>query len=269
MRFGLTLLTLLAGSSLATAGAALDGDAKPTRTTDPNAAPDTLTTSADKVDYGIDLRLRSVWVPQSIINLFVEHSAGGIQAWGWGFDLVRRRGNLELQLGFEHENLPPPEGVWINKGDTVPGNNADYILSPDHAPGDSPLGWYTIEFTFMNNVPINKYASFRYGGGAGLGIVSGDLYRWDVACSGGATNANPAPGCVPSDQYPMTGTGHTSSDGNGAPETTPVKYNLPPVFPVVNAIIGVQIKPTDKVVINVEGGLRTMPFFGFQAGYFF
>jgi hypothetical protein len=268
MRFGLTLLTLLAGSTLAHAGAALNDDSKPTRTTDPNAAPDTLTTSADKVEWGADFRVRSVWVPQSIINLFVERSPGGIQNWGWGFDAVRRHGNTELQLGFEHENLPPPEGVWINKGDSVPSNSADYILSPDHAPDGSSLGWYTIEFTFLNHVPINKYVSFRYGGGAGLGIVSGSLYRWDTQCAPTATNSNPTPGCVPGDHV-TGGQGVSSSDGNGAPETTPAKYNLPPVFPVVNAIIGVQIKPTDKMVINIEGGLRTMPFFGFSAGYFF
>lgn len=268
MRFGLSLVALLAGSSLAHAGAALDDDSKPTRTTDANAAPDNLTTSQDKVEYGADLRIRSVWVPQSLVNLFVERSAGGIQNWGWGFDLIRRRGNLELQLGFEHENLPPPEGVWINKGDTVPANSADYILSPDHAPGGAQLGWYTLEFTFMNHAPINKYVSFRYGGGAGLGIVSGALYRWDTACAPTATNANPAPGCVPGDQV-SGGQGHTSSDGNGAPESTPVKYNLPPVFPVVNAIIGFQIKPTPKAVINIEGGIRTFPFFGFSGGYFF
>jgi hypothetical protein len=268
MRFGLSLVALLAGSSLAHAGAALDDDKKPTRTTDANAAPDNLTTSQDKVEWGADLRVRSVWVPQSLINLFVERSQGGIQNWGWGFDVVRRRGNLELQIGFEHENLPPPEGVWINKGDTVPGNNADYILSPDHAPGGSTLGWYTLEFTFMNHAPINKYVSFRYGGGAGLGIISGDLYRWDVACAGTATNSNPTPGCVPGDKI-SGGTGTTSSDSNGAPENAPVKYNLPPVFPVVNAIIGFQIKPTDKAVINIEGGIRTFPFIGFSGGYFF
>lgn len=268
MRFRLTMLTVLAGSTLAHAGAALDDDQKPTRTTDPDAAPDTLTTSADKVEYGVDLRLRSVWVPQGIVNLFVERSPGGIQGTGWGFDLVRRRGNVELQLGFEHENLPPPEGVWINKGDTVPGNSADYILSPDHAPDGSSLGWYTLEFTFLNHVPINKYVAFRYGGGAGLGIVSGSLYRWDTQCSAGATNANPAPGCVPGDHV-TGGTGISSSDGNGAPETSPVKYSLPPVFPVVNAIIGFQIKPTDKAVINIEGGIRTFPFIGVSGGYFF
>ena len=30
-----------------------------------------------------------------------------------------------------------------------------------------------------------------------------------------------------------------------------------------------QIKPTPKAVINIEAGIRTLPFFGFSAGYFF
>jgi hypothetical protein len=269
MRFRLSLLLLLAGTSFAHAqSAALDDDKKPARTTDPTAAPDT-TAVAEKVEWGADIRVRSVWVPQGMINLFVEHSPGGIQGWGWGFDAVRRRGNSELQIGFEHENLPPPEGVWINKGDNVPADSADYILSPDHAPGGSTLGWYTLEFTFINHAVINKYVSFRYGGGAGLGIISGDLYRWDVQCAATATNANPDPGCVPGDKFPGRGQGQTADDSGGAPENNPVKYNLPPVFPVVNAIIGLQIKPIPKAVINIEGGIRTLPFFGFSAGYFF
>jgi hypothetical protein len=31
----------------------------------------------------------------------------------------------------------------------------------------------------------------------------------------------------------------------------------------------VQIRPIDKLFINIEGGLRTMPFFGMTAGYYF
>jgi len=41
------------------------------------------------------------------------------------------------------------------------------------------------------------------------------------------------------------------------------------VFPVVTAIIGVQIKPVDKMVVNIEAGIRTAPFFGTTIGYFF
>ena len=120
----------------------------------------------------------------------------------------------------------------------------------------------------MNHAPINKYVSFRYGGGAGIGIMTGGVYRYDVACAGGATNSNPEPGCVPQDHFSF-GTGHSSDDSNGAPESAPVKYDIPPVFPVVNAIIGLQIKPFDRAVINVEAGIRTLPFFGVSLGYFF
>jgi hypothetical protein len=38
---------------------------------------------------------------------------------------------------------------------------------------------------------------------------------------------------------------------------------------VLNAIIGAQIHPFDKAVINFEMGIRTLPFIGMSAGYFF
>ena len=52
-------------------------------------------------------------------------------------------------------------------------------------------------------------------------------------------------------------------------QETQVKYSLPPVFPVVNAIIGLQIKPIEKLTINIETGIRTVPFFGITSAYFF
>jgi len=48
-----------------------------------------------------------------------------------------------------------------------------------------------------------------------------------------------------------------------------VAYDLPPVFPVVNAILGLQIKPTEHMTINVEGGIRTLPFLGVSSSIFF
>jgi hypothetical protein len=265
MRFRLTLLALLAGTSFAHAqSAVLDDDKKPTPTTDPTVAPGSMIVTAAKPEYGIDLRLRSVWVPQGIVDLFVQHSAGGAQNTGIGADFVRRRGNNELLFGFEYEHITPTEGVWVQKNSDT--NTADYILSPDHAPGGASLGWLSLEFTFVNNVPINKYVAFRWGGGAGIGFITGGLYRWDVQCSGSLSM--PTPGCVPGDKIPG-GTGSTSDDSSGAQESSPKKYDLPPVFPVVNAIVGFQFKPTPKSVINLEGGIRTLPFLGLSAGYLF
>ncbi|HUS29463.1 MAG TPA: hypothetical protein VMZ53_13180 [Kofleriaceae bacterium] len=249
-------MTLIGLSGTAWGGAALDDAGSPQRTTDPNASPDTPATAEPKLEYGVDIRLRHVMIPQGLVELFVERAAGGSGNNGIGLDLVRRRGNLELQLGFEFEHIEPGEGVWINKGDNVAGGDeADYIISAEHA-GKS-LGWFTLEFTFLNHAPINKYLAVRYGGGAGIGIITGELQHYDVICNG-ATNGNPEPGCVP----PAFGGTPQSSTG-------PVAYDFPPIFPVVNAIIGLQIRPAPKATINIEGGIRTVPFIGISAGYFF
>lgn len=266
MRFGLNELCLGALTTCVVSTVAwaqspvLDGETKETTGTPTEAQLDpTLSqTPAEKaVEYGVGIRLRNVRVPKAILELFVDRAAGGASSLGLGVELVRRRGTVELQLGFEFEHLQVGEGVWINRGENVAaGDQADYILSPEHAPGMEELGWFTIEFTFVNHSEINKNFAIRYGGGAGLGILTGSLYRFDTQCVG-ATNANPEPGCVPMQR------------GGQGVGSGPVKYDLPPVFPVVNAIIGVQIKPIDKMVINIEGGLRTAPFFGGTIGYFF
>ena len=269
MRFAtsLTLLTVLGVAAGTAWGQALDEEGKPKPTTDPAVAPTNVETKAPGLEYGVDLRLREVFIPKGLLGLFVESVPGGSSNTGFGVDLVRRRGDLELQLGFEYEHLEPAEGVWINSGDHVEnGDTVDYILNPTHA--QSSFGWFTVEFTFLNHAPINKYVAVRYGGGAGIGFLTGGVYRWDVQCAPGTTNSNPVPGCVPGDQV-GGGTGHTADDDTGAPQTKPVKYDFPPVFPVVNAIIGLQIKPTPKAVVNIEGGIRTIPFIGLSAGYFF
>jgi hypothetical protein len=255
MRFAISLSLLALSTGTVIAQPALD-EGKPEPTTAPTASPTSLET-APQVEYGVDLRIRQVFVPTGLLELFVEKSAGGASNTGFGVDLIRRRGNLELQLGFEFEHIEVSEGAWINKGDNVAGGDeADYILSADHA--GSQLGWFTVEFTFLNHAEITKKVAVRYGGGAGIGFITGELQKYDVQCIG-ATNDTPEPGCKP------TALGGSGVDADGAPEP----YDLPPVFPVVNAIIGLQIKPVPKAVINIEAGIRTLPFIGVSGGYFF
>lgn len=256
------LVATATGSALA--GPALDDDpaATPSPGGDPGIEGQPPAQAADKAEYGVGFRLRNVRAPKGMLELFVDRAPGGVSNVGLGVDLVRRRGNVELQLGFEYERIEPAEGVWIESNSNVAnGDEVDYILSPDHNNGKS-LGWFTIEFTFLNHAELSKNFAIRYGGGAGIGIVTGELARYDVVCASGATNEDPEPGCVPM-QY--NGTGLPSPESGGMI----VKYNLPPVFPVVNAILGLQIRPMPKMTINIEGGIRTFPFFGVSGGYFF
>ncbi len=254
-----TLVSAAFASGSALAGPALDDDktAKPIDTTPEPVAVE------KPVEYGVGIRLRNVRIPKAELELFLEKAGDkGASNIGFGIDLTRRRGNVELQLGFEYEHLTVGEGVWIESGkDVALGDEADFVVSPEHN-NDKKLGWFTFEFTFLNHAAITKNISFRYGGGAGLGIVTGELRHYNIVCQG-ATNNNVKPGCLPPDS-PFNGNGRYSEG-----TATLVKYNLPPVFPVVNAIIGFQFKPMDKMTINVEGGIRTFLFFGTSASYFF
>lgn len=228
------------------------------------AAVGTGAASGGEVEYGVGVRLRSVWVPKSVLQLFVTRAAGGAHNYGVGVDLTRRRGSTELQLGFEFEHVNVGQGVWINKSDNVAmGDEADYVLGPDQSTGSgNQFGWFTLEFSFFNHADITPWLAVRYGAGLGLGVLIGELDHYNIICAPGATNASPEPGCVPPR---FQGTG-TYSEG----QETLVKYDLgTPVFPVVNAVVGLQFKPTEHTTINLEGGIRTLPFIGVSSSMFF
>jgi hypothetical protein len=219
------------------------------------------------VEYGVGIRLRSVYVPKSVLELFVDRAADGAHNYGYGIDVTRRRGDVELQLGVEFEHVNVGEGVWINRGDTVPQDSVDYLLSPKDSGKD--FGWFTIDFTFFHHAKINQYVAFRYGAGLGLGILTGEIDHYNVVCAAGSTNSNVDPGCIPPEQALGGHVGGKGTDEDGKNFQQTVKYDTPPVFPVVNAIIGFQLRPTEKLSINIEGGIRTLPFFGVEASYFF
>jgi len=231
---------------------------------DPRCAAVTVAFAGGEVEYGVGVRLRSVWIPKSVLEVFVTRAAGGAHNYGVGVDLSRRHGATELQLGFEFEHVNVGQGVWINNGDNVAmGDEADYVLGPDATTGSGKqFGWFTVEFSFVNHAEITPWMSFRYGAGLGLGVLIGELDHYNIICAAGATNAMPEPGCVPPR---FNGTGMYSE----GPETV-VKYDLgTPVFPVVNAVLGLQLKPTDHTTINLEGGIRTVPFIGVSSSMFF
>src|SRR5437773_1748226 len=85
-----TLLT--AGARTAHAQAALDDDesSKPAATTGESG-------SGEETRVGVGFRIRQTWVPKSIIELFIAKAAGGGSSTGFGFEVVRRTGNFEVQ----------------------------------------------------------------------------------------------------------------------------------------------------------------------------
>lgn len=259
--------TLLCGTALADDAAPATNSAPATTEVgegqpamDPNAA---ANPQENPVEYGVGLRLRNIVIPTAELELFLDRSAGGSNNVGLGFDLIRRRNTTEMRIGLEYEKLTVGEGVWIASGDNVAaGDEADWVLSPDHS-GKS-LSWLTIDFTFVGHSPINKNIAFLYGIGGGLGIVLGELRHYDIQCAAGSTNDSVDPGCKP---RRFEGTGQYGGDSPG--EEVARAYDLPPVFPVLNALVGFEFKPMDKLSISLEAGIRTLLFWGANVSYFF
>jgi len=230
-------LTLGLGARGASAQAALDEEEE--ESAPPPAAP-TVTYEAPRI--GVGLRLRNVRIPKSLLEVFVGRAAGGSSNFGIGLELSRRKGSFEFQFGLEYEKVFIDPGVWIDKGDMIPADEPDFVEFDN-------FGWVTAEATFLYHTEISPQFALRYGGGAGIGVILGDIVRTDYVCtSSSIESCNEKP--------------------NAENVKTPYD-NVPPVMLVVNAIFGVQIRPTHDIFINIEGGLRTMPFFGATAGYYF
>lgn len=230
---------LLAGAAPAAAQAALDDDE--------DVAPVTESTSDEEAEdpnrtrIGAGLRLRRVFVPQGLIELFVERAPGGSSQNGIGLEVIRRKGDFEVQFAVESDSIWIEEGHWVDKGDQIPQDEADLVRF------DS-FGWVSAEVTFLNHSPIIDQLAIRYGGGAGIAIMRGEVRRDDVRCTTMEFDS-----CAP----------YAGAENNNTP------YDIPPVMLIVNAILGVQVRPIDNIFINVEGGIRTIPFFGITAGGFF
>ena len=197
---------------------------------------------ADAVRHGIGLRLRYVFVPKGLIQLFMEEAAGGMGNPGYGIEYIRRKKNFEISVGIEYDKLSGTEGYYVESGGsaTQPGT-VDFVEFDN-------LAWITLDASFVYHHALSSLVSLRYGGGIGLSYVSGEVIKTDANC-GGTTTAS------------------CSKDLNpgGDLNTKQDFLRFPPVF---NLIGGVQITPVRNVAINIELGMRTVFYTGITVQYF-
>lgn len=199
----------------------------------------------DKPEYGIGVRFRTVFVPKPVFELFVEEASSGLFTPGFGLELARRKDRLEVVLGFEYESLSPDDGFWLDKGDdpNVAAETPDFLEFDD-------LAWVTADVAFLYNAPLGRRASFRVGGGVGIGLLLGEILQTDSTCVPGTDDIRQD--CTAD---PVAMEGRQFDD----------PADLPPVFPVVNLIMGLQWRPVDKLTFNLETGLRTVGFVGLSS----
>jgi len=195
------------------------------------------------VRWGAGVRLRWVFMPTAVMNLFLDHSTP-MSSVGFGAQAIRRKGNFDIAFGLEYENVSPSNGYYVESGGNpaLPEDN-DFVTFD----GLAVLG---LDASFIWHAPIAKRVDFRYGAGIGIGFVFGDIYQADASCTGPDLSAG-SPTCTH-----VMGLGPKSND-------------VPPVVPIVNVLLGTRIKVNDQINVNVEGGFRDVFYLGVGSDYIF
>ncbi|WP_428268462.1 hypothetical protein [Haliangium sp.] len=218
---------------------------KPAKAPESKAAPARIDRSSDDGDrigsepearYGIGVRLRYVSIPTEALDIFFERTAGGATHPGFGVEFTREKGSTVVALGIEYENIAPKDGIYIEKGDEIPQDPVDYVEFDD-------FKWVSADISIIwNPYIIDDVLAFRLGAGLGVGYIMGDMLQTDYVCTGPDVSS-----CM--------------RDPQGELDRTPSE-DVPPVFPIVNVFTGFQLRPFSHLAINVEGGVRTVPFVG-------
>ena len=196
----------------------------------------------DEVDYGVGLRFRGLFVPQSLFERFVEIAPSGISKPELGLEVIRRRRNFEAVFGLAWANISAEDGIWVDDFDDVDDN-------PSFIEFDG-FSWITFDINAVWKRSFNPQVALRYGFGIGLGVLMGDILETDYVC--------------PGNRYDLESCGQSS-------DATAVRkpLDLPPVLPLMNALLGIQYSPSDQVSINLDGGLHTTLFVGLSVDFFF
>lgn len=194
---------------------------------------------APESEIGLGVRLRRVHLPTAMLELFlapVKPSGGGAAHTGIGGEIIRQKGNFVISLGAEYERISAQDGLYLERGQTIPQSDPDYVHFDD-------FRWVGVDLTFMwQQSLIGEFLSIRYGAGLGAGYILGEIERTDYRCT-------------------SSDIGSCGPDPDGLQNNTP-EDSVPPVFPIVNVVVGAQFRPFHNLAINLEGGIRTLPFFG-------
>jgi hypothetical protein len=201
--------------------------------------------TADRARFGVGARLRYVFMPESILEAFVEDAPSGVGRAGFGIELLRRKGNFDIVVAIEYEGIAPEDGLFLEKGDVPgqPGQNPDLV----EFEGFALLG---VDASFIWHQRIAPRVDLRYGAGIGIAAVLGDIFQTDTACvpGGGIESCMPDP---------------------SAPQQHDKAENVPPVVPLVNVLVGLRTEIQPRWYVNLEGGFRNLFYVGLGTAYLF
>jgi hypothetical protein len=195
--------------------------------------------------YGVAVQLRWISVPSWLLNSFTKKNVP-LSSWGTGISGFRRKGNFDFALSFNYQNMSPPDGNWLGSS-----NKALTDTSFLHFRN---FALYGFDMSFIWHAYFTDWFGLFYGGGVGIGILSGYIER-TKNLNGDCTDANAGDPtrCTPT------------------PGMTSHLANVPAAVPIFNAQLGVDFR-LPKVrgwEARLSGGFYDAFYLGGGVGYTF
>jgi hypothetical protein len=224
---------------------------------------------AADLSYGVGLRLRWITVPAWMLDLFTKQNVP-LSSWGTGIEFFRRKANFDIVVSFNYQNMSPPDGNWLGKGNPAM-FDTDYVQFKG-------LALYSADVSFVWHSMFTEWFGMHYGAGIGVGIVAGEILRTSNSTACTEANAGNVLACNPVGSQPNGSGGITLNPNVLTPgpddPTNPHRFkdpNVPPVLPVVNLVVGVdfrlpQVRGWEG---KIEGGFYNAFFLGAGVGYTF
>jgi hypothetical protein len=202
-----------------------------------------------KSELAVGARARMVFMPEAVLNLFLDHSTS-MMSFGIGGEVVRRKGDFDIVFGLEYDSIGPESGLYLESGDVPDQNCVVNGQCPDYVTFDNfaVLG-FDVSFIWHARLAGDR-VMLRYGAGIGVGLVLGEIYTTDTSCPAGTTVDD------------LDDPNHCPQMGSRMAED-----DVPPVVPIVNVLLGARIKLIDKLTLNIEGGFRDVFFVGAGLDY--
>jgi hypothetical protein len=244
-RIGVTVTYIIFGLFVLPGLASAQDDPLGDEAPEPGAVKAPSLPPSPATQFGVGARARYVFLPEGMLELFLEDVPSGVSTAGFGLELVRRRGGFDIVLGLEYENIAPDEGLYLEKGDTPgePGENPDLVTFDNF----SLLG---LDVEFLWHTEIVPKVALRYGAGIGVAAVLGELRQTDTRC----TTIGDIDSCI---------VDPTAEQQNEKSE------DVPPVVPVVNVLVGARVELAPQLSLNVEAGFRNLFYAGVGTTYLF
>ncbi len=198
------------------------------------------------LSYGVAARLVWVSVPSWLLNAFTKKNVP-LSSWGTGISAFRRKGNFDIALSFNYQNMSPPDGNWLGSSNMA-ATDTSFIHFDNFV-------MYGIDFSFIWHAFFTNWFGMHYGAGLGVGIMGGHIIRQRNQ-NGDCTEANAGDPtmCTPGPAPPF----NQSAD-------------VPSAVPILNAVVGLDFRvPTLRGwEARIEGGFYDAFFLGGGVGYTF